>query len=570
MVHQTSVENRSWHKKLARRLGPGNIVNICFVVVLLCSTLLTWREVVVLEDAYISSQRNHLENVANALDKQLQYNVDKLLFLRNGMHEALMTPLNFSALQNAITQFQQNRNKRYWQIGLDRRRTLMINGVSDDFVSQSNLLSRGDDDLHNELTAALEVGYLLRLSHAPGAAAQQAIYVSRAGFFLSTQPTSNSKDILTRYFDFVTQPWFNEQSERMNKSRGVRWFSTPGDHTNETKPQITASIPLDNQGYWHGVLAMSIPLAAMRSLLVNATHNDTDGEYQLYDSKLNLLTTSTPEQRKINTFDDRERALLAQDIEHDTQGGIRMNSRFISWERLDHFDGVLVRVHTLQEGVHGDFGSISIALTLLWALFTTMLIISWIVIRKMVSNMFVLQSSLQWQAWHDTLTRLYNRGALFEKARFLAQECRENQRPFSVIQVDLDHFKSINDRFGHQAGDRVLSHAAGLISRSLRAQDVAGRVGGEEFCIVLPCANLAQAQEIAERIRLRLNEKEILIARSTTLRISASLGVSSTEETGDYDFEQLQSLADGRLYLAKQAGRNRVCASDQPLSEDKK
>ncbi len=57
----------------------------------------------VLEDAYISSQRNHLENVANALDKQLQYNVDKLLFLRNGMHEALMTPLNFSALQNAIT-----------------------------------------------------------------------------------------------------------------------------------------------------------------------------------------------------------------------------------------------------------------------------------------------------------------------------------------------------------------------------------------------------------------------------------------------------------------------------------
>ncbi|MFP1452226.1 hypothetical protein ACLB1N_11900 [Escherichia coli] len=64
---------------------------------------------------------------------------------------------------------------------------------------------------------------------------------------------------------------------------------------------------------------------------------------------------------------------------------------------------VLVRVHTLSEGVRGDFGSISIALTLLWALFTTMLLISWYVIRRMVSNMYVLQSSLQWQAWHDTL-----------------------------------------------------------------------------------------------------------------------------------------------------------------------
>ena len=102
-------------------------------------------------------------------------------------------------------------------------------------------------------------------------------------------------------------------------------------------------------------------------------------------------------------------------MEHDTRGGIRMDSRYVSWERLDHFDGVLVRVHTLSEGVRGDFGSISIALTLLWALFTTMLLISWYVIRRMVSNMYVLQSSLQWQAWHDTLTRLYNRGALFEK-----------------------------------------------------------------------------------------------------------------------------------------------------------
>ena len=124
-------------------------------------------------------------------------------------------------------------------------------------------------------------------------------------------------------------------------------------------------------------------------------------------------------------------------MEHDTRGGIRMDSRYVSWERLDHFDGVLVRVHTLSEGVRGDFGSISIALTLLWALFTTMLLISWYVIRRMVSNMYVLQSSLQWQAWHDTLTRLYNRGALFEKARPLAKLCQTHQHPFSVIQVDI-------------------------------------------------------------------------------------------------------------------------------------
>lgn len=80
--------------------------------------------------------------------------------------------------------------------------------------------------------------------------------------------------------------------------------------------------------------------------------------------------------------------------------------------------------------------------------------------------------------------------------------------------------------------------------------------------MILPGASLTEAAEVAERIRLKLNEKEMLIAKSTTIRISASLGVSSSEETGDYDFEQLQSLADRRLCLAKQAGRNRVFASD--------
>lgn len=130
-------------------------------------------------------------------------------------------------------------------------------------------------------------------------------------------------------------------------------------------------------------------------------------------------------------------------MEHDTRGGIRMDSRYVSWERLDHFDGVLVRVHTLSEGVRGDFGSISIALTLLWALFTTMLLISRYVIRRMVSNMYVLQSSLQWQAWHDTLTRLYNRGALFEKARPLAKLYQTHQHPFLSFRSILTILKRL-------------------------------------------------------------------------------------------------------------------------------
>ncbi|WP_336220938.1 cellulose biosynthesis regulator diguanylate cyclase DgcQ [Citrobacter amalonaticus] len=563
MPHETSMENWGWLKMLARRFGPGHVVNLCFLVVMIFSTLLTWREVVVLEDAYISSQRNHLENVANALDKQLQFNVDKLLFMRNGMHEALVTPLGFSALRDAVTHFEQLRDSRVWQLELDKRRTLPLNGVSDEFVNQTQVLSRESDSLDNELTAALEVGYLMRLAQTQTSMSQQVMYVSRAGFYLSTQPTQRSSEITSRYYDYVIQPWFTGQSQRQNRMRGVRWFTTMSPQPGEDQQRVTVSVPLDNNHYWSGVLAMTIPVASIERFMEDAIDKNVEGEYQLYDSKLKMIAASTQALRNTNIFDEREQALLAHDIEQDTYGGLRMGSRYVSWARLDHFDGVLVRVHTLSEGVQGDFGSISIALALLWVLFTAMLIISWIVIRHMVSNMFVMQSSLQWQAWHDTLTRLYNRGALFEKARQLALRCRAQKQPLSVIQIDLDHFKSINDRFGHQAGDRVLTHAAGLISGTLRTYDVAGRVGGEEFCVVLPETSLAQAERIAERIRQRLNEKEILVAKSTTIRISASLGVSGSQETDDYDFEHLQSLADGRLYLAKQAGRNRVCVADQ-------
>jgi len=173
-----------------------------------------------------------------------------------------------------------------------------------------------------------------------------------------------------------------------------------------------------------------------------------------------------------------------------------------------------------------------------------------------------MQETLQWRAWYDAQTHLFNRGTFLERARQIARRCQQQQMPLCVIQLDLDHFKRINDTWGHQTGDKALSHAASILRQSLRGDDIAGRVGGEEFCIVLPGTLVPEAAAIAERIRVRLNSKEILVRQNTTIRISASFGVSCAVQEGDYDFEHLQSIADRRLYQAKQAGRNRVSSSD--------
>jgi len=556
------VENPRWLNRLSRYSNPGRVVNVCFFVVLLFSTLLTWREVAVLEDAYISSQRNTLENVAHEYNNQLQINIDRLMFYRNGMQAALRTPLAFEVLHSADVEFQRKRTLHQWSILLDNRRTLPVHGVSDAFVDETTLLSRDNALLGNELTATLEVGYLLRLSTTLKRTTQQMMYVSRAGFFIANNPLGSDDDTVEQYYGLVTSPWFTVQTEHNNPERGLRWMIWMDDTPKGEIRRVAVSLPVDYEHYWHGVLAIEFSLAQMKQLLTASTQGEAEGEYRLYDRKMNLLASSLAPGATPSPLSAQEKAQLAQAFEHDDRGGLRFTTRYVNWEKIRNFDGILLRIHNLDEGVRGDFGTISIALGLLWLLFTSMLVLAWVVIRRMVRNMSTLQKSLQWQAWHDGLTRLYNRSSLFDLAGKVAKQSEVQGQSVSVIQLDLDYFKSINDRFGHQAGDRVLTHVASTISAQIRAKDIAGRVGGEEFCIVLPGASREDACAMAERIRGRIHDREILIGKSKTLRISASFGVSSSDEKGMFDIEYLQSIADGRLYLAKQTGRNRVCCQD--------
>lgn len=544
--------------------NPGRVVNICFSVVLLCSTLLTWREVVVLENAYMSSQRNSLDIIATALDRHLQYGVDRLLFYRTMMEDALATPVAAQPTQRAMNDFAQKRSDKAWQIKAHEKRSVPVRGVSDEYVNHAPLLTRDETYLNQELSAALEFSYLLHGATKDPALQRHMFYTSRAGFYLTTlaDESADPDAIRARYHHLVNQPWFAAHTQRDNPARSVRW-SRITDSPQQHKRALTASVPLDHQQRWYGVLAMEFTLDAMTQFLLESLQTEEQGDIVLYDSRFQPIAATQSTVNSDTLFTEEQKAQLAQEMERATEGDLRLGTAFVSWAKLNYFDGVLVRVNTLEQSVNGEFGNITLVLALLWLLFTAMLILSWAVIRRMVHNMFSMQSALQWRAWHDTLTRLYNRGAFFDQARAAATRCRQLQQPCAVIQLDLDHFKSINDRFGHQAGDRALSHAAGIVSQALRAADIAGRVGGEEFSVLLPATTREEAARVATRIRDRLNAREILLRQNTTIRITGSFGVSGAQEEGTYDFEHLQSIADRRLYHAKQRGRNQVCADDK-------
>jgi diguanylate cyclase (GGDEF)-like protein len=168
-------------------------------------------------------------------------------------------------------------------------------------------------------------------------------------------------------------------------------------------------------------------------------------------------------------------------------------------------------------------------------------------------------------AARDALTGLFNRRQL---ESVLPAELRRSQRlgtPVSVMVIDLDHFKSINDRYGHPTGDRVLVEVSRVLNRILRVGDTSARMGGEEFCVVLPHSNAAQVQRAAERLHRVI--RALRFQEEPDLRVTASIGIAMTDPRdprADFTAEahSLLARADAALYEAKRTGRDRTCVAD--------
>jgi diguanylate cyclase len=157
----------------------------------------------------------------------------------------------------------------------------------------------------------------------------------------------------------------------------------------------------------------------------------------------------------------------------------------------------------------------------------------------------------------DELTGLNNRRAFRAQVEEFLARTRRYQEPLSLVMLDVDHFKRINDTHSHAAGDAALRAVADVLKKSVRAIDVPGRWGGEEFALALPQTGLEEALKLAERVRLTL-EAERVKTSSVVLALTASFGVASADSSSTV--ESLVAGADAAMYRAKEQGRNRVVA----------
>jgi len=178
-------------------------------------------------------------------------------------------------------------------------------------------------------------------------------------------------------------------------------------------------------------------------------------------------------------------------------------------------------------------------------------------ILKVQDELIAARDALHFQATHDVLTGVASRGAAFEfLVRELARGYRED-KPVGVVLADLDHFKEINDKFGHMAGDIVLQEVARRMIKCTRSYDCVGRYGGEEFLIIFPSSTDEGILRLAERMRRSMEATPVRTPEGE-IAITASFGVMAIRSSGRHDVNKLLRLVDAALYRAKNTGRNRV------------
>ncbi|MCS7228338.1 MAG: GGDEF domain-containing protein, partial [Endomicrobia bacterium] len=163
---------------------------------------------------------------------------------------------------------------------------------------------------------------------------------------------------------------------------------------------------------------------------------------------------------------------------------------------------------------------------------------------------------IYFEAVSDTMTKLYNHNYIIKRLQDEMYLAKKFSTKLSLIMLDIDHFKQINDKYGHHFGDVVIITIAEIIRNNIRITDIAGRYGGEEFCIILPHTSVKEAVNVAQRIKDNIVNKKFFIS-SQYILLTSSFGVK--EFNSENTPEEYITAVDKLLYNAKLSGRNRIC-----------
>ncbi len=393
------------------------------------------------------------------------------------------------------------------------------------------------------------------------------------------QPISDRTDPSDSY-DPRVRPWY----VRAQASSGLEW-SEPYVFFTSRKPGITAALRVvDEQGKLVGIVGADVELTALSDFLARQQvtsigaavivnqHRDVlaytypdkilkpDGEkYRL--ARLNELDPLT--ERAAASLDQKYpelEALRTAEVGSFTSGDHRFLSVFVPFGEDRRWPWVM-GVFAPEEHFAGPIRDGRRTSLLIGIAVSVLITVAAFLLSPAVTRPL---TSLHQRATTDSLTGLNNRHSFEEFATRSVSEAQSGGGPLSALLVDIDFFKNINDKYGHQVGDEVLVAVAGRLGQALSGVDILGRVGGEEFAIVLPSTDLEAAARIAERLRACVDDPSVGSSVGP-IPITVSVGVAELGSLGSTaSLSALLDVADKRMLMAKRSGRNRVVSEDVP------
>jgi len=309
-----------------------------------------------------------------------------------------------------------------------------------------------------------------------------------------------------------------------------------------------------------------ITLKTKQSLLKILVCDDDPADRKLVRAYLRQITDreivvlEAGQRREIqNALDKGRVSLVLMDIQMPEKSGMEWLAEIVEKQTapvvmLTGAGGEEIAVQSLQEGAVGYLAKSSLSKENLVKTIDSALA-KWRQIQQAKAD----QEELERLANLDSLTGLYNRRVILHRLNERIKYVRRYGEELSLIMLDIDHFKKVNDQYGHLTGDGVLEEIAVLVQRNIRGTDVVGRYGGEEFIIILLKTGLSSAVDVAERVRKAIEAAEMKDPEGNVFSVTVSEGVSSYKPAEDE--RSLISRADDALYRAKENGRNRVEAS---------
>lgn len=558
-----SPVTRFWQRANAR---PRRTVVLCFAAVFAITLVLAGRQYFLVRARELDLRAHRLELQVMALDAAIHGGKRQMRFLRGSAeHQFAELRSTGGAPDAAVRNVLAARANSFWGMPVPDS-DAPVRGIGRRELAAIPRLNPSEDAFVQDLGVARLMSQLLPVEHNLIAELEVALFISTTGIVVAYPPVEDAQiaGLLGAFGDARLLGLAREQAN----DRDVLF--DPSRVGKVGRARLLLVTPVLHGGVVRGAIVLGVPQRAFQQFLLSRAKYE--GKEALLDGRGSLIASSestfvASDGDWLKTLPGRWGHLSSPMLLQAGTGRERSGQDFLLFRKLDTADLVLVDYVPAGVLFLSVVSQFSVNFIGVWLLLGILLWSTLLVVDQLLARQIRLSDALRELVRVDALTGLSNRRGLAVGFDGFTPR-RQIDRRIALLMLDIDRFKLINDGWGHAAGDEVLKHLATVTKAAVRPRDLVARVGGEEFCVLLPDTVPEDAAEIAERVRLAI-AGSVCMPDPTLLRIGApgreirytvSIGVAELVADACDSLDALAATADQRLYAAKEQGRNRVVA----------